>query len=147
MDSKKGKVVKGLGGLYEVLTFDGERISCRAKGIFRHEDVKLLIGDNVEIEQGEGEGNLVISKICERKNHLIRPPLANLDVLFIVVAVASPSPQLQTLDKLIAIAEHNSIEVVLVFNKTDLTKENSYEKAYKKIGYDVFRSAALRARG
>lgn len=147
MDSKKGKVVKGLGGLYEVLTFDGERISCRAKGIFRHEDVKLLIGDNVEIEQGEGEGNLVISKICERKNHLIRPPLANLDVLFIVVAVASPSPQLQTLDKLIAIAEHNSIEVVLVFNKTDLTKENSYEKAYKKIGYDVFSVSSVTGEG
>ena len=138
MEYKRGKVVKGLGGLYEVLC-EGtkERIACRAKGVFRHEDKKLLIGDNVEIEMGGAE-QTVISSILPRKNQLIRPPLANLDMLFVVVALASPSPVLSTVDKLIAIAEHNGIEVVLIFTKTDLCSSECYESLYKKIGYDVF---------
>jgi len=134
MSLKKGKVVKGLGGLYEVLTEDrSERIVCRAKGVFRHTDLKLLIGDNVEIEQGEIADQTVISKILPRKNQLIRPPLANLDMLFVVVAAAYPSPALSTIDKLIAIAEYNGIEVIPVFTKKDLCESKQYEEIYKKI--------------
>ncbi len=139
MDKRKAKVVKGLGGLYEVLCEDNrERLSLRAKGVFRHEDIKVQIGDIVEIEEGEGSDNLVISRICERKNSLIRPPLANIDMLFVVAAAASPSPVLSTLDKLIAIAEYNNIEVVLIFSKNDLSSTECYEETYKNAGYEVF---------
>lgn len=148
MSLKKGKVVKGLGGLYEVLTEDrSERIVCRAKGVFRHTDLKLLIGDNVEIEQGEIADQTVISKILPRKNQLIRPPLANLDMLFVVVAAAYPSPALSTIDKLIAIAEYNGIEVIPVFTKKDLCESKQYEEIYKKIGYDVFSVSSVTGEG
>ncbi|MBQ1244237.1 MAG: ribosome small subunit-dependent GTPase A [Clostridia bacterium] len=138
MDRRNARVVKGLGGLYEVLLENGERLTLRAKGVFRHEDKRLQIGDIVEIEEGEGSDNLVISEICERKKSLIRPPLANLDMLFVVAAAASPAPVLSTLDKLIAIAEHNKIEVALIFSKSDLSPTEAYEKIYKDAGYTVF---------
>ena len=148
MSAKKGKVVKGLGGLYEVLTEDRrERIVCRAKGVFRHADVKLLIGDNVEIEQGERNEYSVISKILPRKNELIRPPLSNLDMLFVVIAAAHPTPALQTIDKLIAIAEFNQIEVIPVFTKKDLEVTANYEQIYRKIGYDVFSVSSVTGEG
>lgn len=132
-----GKVVKGLGGLYEVETEDGkERISCRARGAFRHDDTKILIGDNVYVER-DGEGS-VISELQPRKNSLIRPPLANLDIIFTVVATAKPAPVLETLDKLIVIAEHNGIKVVPIFTKTDIESAEEYERIYKDAGYDVF---------
>lgn len=148
MNLKRGKVVKGLGGLYEILTVDrSERIVCRAKGAFRHADVKLLIGDNVEVEQGERAEQTVISKILPRKNALIRPPLANLDMLFVVIAAAFPTPALSTVDKLIAIAEFNGIEVIPVFTKKDLCESAGYEEIYRKIGYDVFSVSSVTGEG
>ena len=134
-----GKVVKGLGGLYEVESFDGsERIFCRARGIFRHDDTKILVGDNVGVETDGGADAAVISELCERKNSLIRPPHANLDIIFTVVATSKPTPVLETLDKLIAIAEHNGIQVVPVFTKTDVAPADEYLDIYKKAGYVAF---------
>ncbi len=132
-----GKVVKGLGGLFEVESPDGaQRISCRARGVFRRDETKILIGDNVYVEN-DGDAS-VISELCERKNSLIRPPLANLDIIFTVVATAKPTPVLETLDKLIVIAEHNGIAVVPIFTKTDIESAREYESIYKGAGYDVF---------
>ena len=106
---KYGKVVKGLGGLYEVrIEENGEvsRLACRAKGNLKRDEEKLLIGDNVtvSIDDSTPDG-IVISQISERKNSLIRPPLANLDYIFIVFAAAKPSPVIETVDKLVAIKE------------------------------------------
>ena len=97
MVEKYGKIVKGLGGLYEtrVLAEDGsvERLISRAKGILRRDEEKLLVGDNVTVSIDESiEGGIVISQVAERKNSLIRPPLANLDYIFIVFAAKKPSP-------------------------------------------------------
>ena len=116
---KYGKVVKGLGGLYEVRTVsedrEVERIVCRAKGNLKRDDEKLLVGDNVTIELDDSTPDgVVIASIDERRNSLIRPPLANLDYIFIVLAAAKPAPVLETVDKLIAIAEHNGIEPIAV---------------------------------
>ena len=139
MSNIYGKVVKGLGGLYEVERFDtGERVFCRARGIFRHDETKVLIGDNVGIETEPSSEYSVISEICERKNSLIRPPLANLDIIFTVVATSRPTPVLETLDKLIAICEHNGIRVVPVFTKTDIASPDEYLHIYNKAGYDAF---------
>ena len=85
-----GKIVKGLGGLYETRVVDGDeikRVACYAKGVLKRDEEKLHIGDNVvlQIDEDTPDG-IVISEICERKNSLIRPPLANLDYIFIVFA-------------------------------------------------------------
>ena len=141
---KYGKIVKGLGGLYEVrIEENGEisRLACRAKGVLRRDEEKLLIGDNVtvSIDDSTPDG-IVISAVEARKNSLIRPPLANLDYIFIVFAAAKPSPVIETVDKLIAIAVHNSIVPVVVITKSDLSKSDAekYAGIYRLAGIDTF---------
>ena len=138
---KHGRVVKGLGGLYEVLADDGERLVCRAKGNLKRDEEKVLIGDTVTVTVDDGTPDgIIISAIDERKNSLIRPPLANLDLLFIVFAAKKPSPVIETVDKLTAIAEHNSILPIIVITKTDLDKSAAEEFAeiYRSVGFPTF---------
>ena len=141
---KCGKVVKGLGGLYEVRIDEGDsvsRLACRAKGVLKRDEAKVLIGDNVtvSIDDSTPDG-IVISSIHPRKNSLIRPPLANLDYLFIVFAAAKPSPVIETVDKLVAIAVHNSITPVIVITKSDLQADAAEEYAaiYRLVGIPTF---------
>ncbi|MBQ4072039.1 MAG: ribosome small subunit-dependent GTPase A [Clostridia bacterium] len=141
IENKEGKVVKGLGGLYEIRLWDGERISCRAKGALRRDEDKVLIGDNVTVRiDSDTQGSVVISEIHPRKNSLIRPPMANLDYLFIVMASAKPAPVLETVDKLISIAEYNNIKVALVITKNDLGAEEAQrlKGIYERSGYPAF---------
>ncbi|MBP3299978.1 MAG: ribosome small subunit-dependent GTPase A [Clostridia bacterium] len=124
----EGIVIRGLGGLYSVLC-DGEVYSCRGRGGLKRDRNILYVGDRVEFD---GE---VIEKILPRRNVLPRPPMANLDVLFIVVALSDPLPNLYTLDKLTVIAEHCGVEPVLVFNKTDLEDPLGVREIYSSLGY------------
>lgn len=141
---KYGKVVKGLGGLYETRIYENgeaKRLVCRAKGILHRDEEKVLIGDNVRITIDEDTPDgIVISEILPRKNSLIRPPLANLDYIFIVLAAAKPTPVLETVDKLISISEYNSITPVIVITKSDLTDDEAmrYKEIYDSVGLDVF---------
>ena len=144
ISTKYGKVVKGLGGLYETRVADEngiERTLCRAKGVLKRDEEKVLIGDNVKIlcDDSTPDG-LVISEILERKNSLIRPPMANLDYLFIVFAAKKPSPVIETVDKLIAISVHNGIEPVIVITKSDLDSDiaDEFASIYKKVGLPTF---------
>ena len=141
---KYGKVVKGLGGLYEtrIVEPDGTvtRLACRAKGVLKRDEAKVL-GDNVTVTIDEDTPDgIVISEIDERKNSLIRPPLANLDYIFIVFAAVKPTPVIETVDKLISIAEHNSISPVVVITKSDLSSDASAEYAdiYRSVGIPTF---------
>ncbi len=145
ISEKIGKIVKGVGGLYEsrVIGEGGkaERIVCRAKGSLHRDEKKLLVGDVVRIsEDTETVGGIAISECLERKNELIRPPLSNLDFLFIVIASKKPSPVFETVDKLIAIAENKGIEPIIVVTKSDLDDKNAeiYEKIYKDAGFECF---------
>lgn len=152
----KGKIIKGVGGLYTVRVcaaeseFFGSHVKCRARGIFRHNHTTPLPGDNVLIsyddarmESEDGE-RFVIDEIVDRKNALIRPPLANLDYLFVTMACASPSPVLSTVDKLISIAEHNRIEPIIVITKCELDpkKAEELEAIYRTAGFECFRLSA-----
>ena len=138
---KNGKVVKGLGGLFDVRIFDtGEVISCRAKGNLKRDEDKVLVGDNVTVTVDDSTPDgIVISAVRERSCALIRPPMANLDYLFIVFAAAKPSPVIETVDKLISIAEHCGIEPVVVITKSDIGDgAEEYEAIYRLAGLDVF---------
>ena len=139
----KGRIVALLGGLYTVRVQDGEdhrEISCRARGIFRHSNTSPLVGDIVTLDVSDGEENAIIDEICDRKNSLIRPPLANLDVVFVTMAAKSPAPMPDMTDKLTAILEHNDITPVIVIGKCELDRENAevLRDTYVKAGYDVF---------
>ncbi len=144
----KGKILKGVGGLYTVRIFNGEaekQIRCRARGAFRHSGMTPLPGDFVlvcyDAQSADGDGEkYVIDEIVERRNALIRPPMANLDYLFVTMAAATPTPVLSTADKLICIAEHNKIEPVVVITKCELAPNKAREiyDIYKSCGFICF---------
>lgn len=133
-----GIIIGVSGGLYTVETEQG-RLYCRARGVFRHKHEKPLVGDRVELSEGEGEG-VAIDAICPRKSSLIRPPIANLDYIFVTAAAASPEPDTFMLDKLTTIAEHNNIKPVMVVGKCELNRERAAELVdiYRRAGYDAF---------
>lgn len=122
-----GIILKCVGGLYTVESPDGI-LECKARGIFRAKGISPSAGDRVTVSNG------VITEIAERKNFLIRPPLANLDQLIFVVSTVSPSPNYLILDKFIAIAEYKGIEPVVVITKTDLGESVSLREIYGSIG-------------
>lgn len=128
-----GIIIKCLGGLYTVESPDGI-YECKARGVFRNKGINLYTGDRVEICDG------VITNVLERKNCIIRPPLANLDQLVFVVSTCSPSPNLLLLDKFIAIAEYKNITPVIVVTKIDLDDSENIEKIYSSIGIDVLKA-------
>jgi len=151
----KGKILKGVGGLYSVRLLSdlalprGSVISCRARGSFRHDRLTPLPGDTVDLvyqcgEQGSDTASFVIDRIGERRNALIRPPMANLDFLFITFACTAPAPILPTIDKLIAIAEYNHIEPVIVITKSELAPDVAAEllSIYETCGFSCFSVSA-----
>ena len=158
-----GRIIKGVGGLYQVRLFDDapikaqlcERVvACRAKGSFRHENVTPLVGDIVSLEfeqTGEStrDAGAVISDIADRANSLIRPPLANLDIMFVAFAAAKPAPVLETVDKLICILEHHHITPVVVITKQDANPTYAKELCalYRKAGFDTFCTSSKDAFG
>ncbi len=139
----KGKLIKGVGGLYEVRLDGGEMIACRAKGAFRHEDVKPLVGDDVTVSD---EGGFLLRSVLPRKNALIRPPIANVGVLFITFAAAEPAPVLLSIDKLCCIAVHEGIRPVILVTKADVAPAEAERLAaiYRLSGFPVFVTGADR---
>lgn len=126
----QGKIIKGIGGFYYVHAEDGAIYECRARGIFRKEKIKPLVGDNVEISLVQDEEKLAgnVDEILPRKNMLIRPAVANVDQALVVFAAASPKPNLNLLDRFLISMEQQKIPVVICFNKTDLiTEEDAQE--------------------
>ncbi|MDE7364733.1 MAG: ribosome small subunit-dependent GTPase A [Ruminococcus sp.] len=126
-----GIILKCLGGLYTVESPDGI-FECKARGIFRKKGISPSVGDNVIVENG------VISEIGERKNFLIRPPLANLEQIIFIVSTVSPVPNFLILDKFIAIAEYKNIEPVIIITKIDLGDSKPIKDVYSSIGIKVF---------
>lgn len=132
----EGLIIKGIGGFYYVETTNGI-FECKAKGKFRKEKISPLAGDRVTITVRDGEEN-TIDEIFERKNKLIRPPVANIDKMIIVVSVAKPLPNYLVIDKMTVLAEKNGIEPIIVITKTDLADWEDVYETYKKTGYRVY---------
>lgn len=161
--TQTGRIIKMTGGLYTVRLDDGvihspltgQTVECRARGTFRHEQMTPLVGDLVEVQYDDSSytltpdgqaipsadrTGLVIDDILPRKNSLIRPPLANLDVMLVVIAAASPDPDIPTVDKLLSILEFNGIEPIIVVGKCELSPKRAGKIAalYEKVGYRTF---------
>ena len=131
-----GLITKVIGGLYTVEASDGV-YKCKARGLFRKEGISPCCGDNVEIKVDGADGGL-IETILPRKSQIIRPPLANLDVLVFVSSVCEPKPNLFLLDEFIAIAEYKDIIPVVVFTKIDKQSSDEYTSIYKNAGIQVY---------
>lgn len=142
----QGKIVKGIAGFYYVHVVESGLYECKAKGVFRKEKVKPLVGDMVEItilDEEKKTGNIV--EICDRKNELIRPAVANIDQALVVFAVAKPKPHFNLLDRFLVMMESKNIPVILCFNKKDIATEeetNELRAIYEKSGYNIVFTSA-----
>ncbi len=129
----QGKIIRGIGGFYYVHVVDSvqkeESISglyeCKAKGIFRNQNIKPLVGDNVEVEILDSEKKLGnIQKILPRQNALIRPAVANVDQAVVVFALSYPKPNLNLLDRFLLMMKTQGVPTVICFNKSDEQEED-----------------------
>ena len=143
----QGKIIKGIAGFYYVNVVESGVYECKAKGVFRKEKIKPLVGDNVRIEILDEEnktGNIV--EIFPRKNELIRPAVANIDQALVVFAVTTPTPHFNLLDRFLVMMERKEIPVVLCFNKKDIATSPEIaelEAIYEKCGYPIVFTSAL----
>lgn len=128
----EGLLLKAVGGLYSVETADNV-FECKARGIFRKQNISPCAGDRVVLSDIDGN-TAVIDKILPRKNSIIRPPLANLDCMVFVISTCEPAPNLTLLDKFLAIAEYKGIKSIIAVTKIDLLKNNSLVDIYKNSG-------------
>ena len=143
----EGKIVKGIGGFYYVKTTEGI-IECKARGKFRHKDIKPMVGDDVIIEVTNGKG--VIEDILDRSSELVRPMVANVTQAFVVFAIKNPDLNYDLLNRFLIICEYNNIKSIVCLNKRDLASEEEREEVKKKIndiGYDVLFINAKKGEG
>ena len=147
----QGKIIKGIAGFYYIFAENGEIYECRAKGIFRKDNFKPLVGDNVEIDvldEKEKEGS--VTAVLPRKNSLIRPAVANVDQAFVIFAMENPKPNFLLLDRFLIMMEQQGIPAVICFNKKDLASEEEQRElldTYEGCGYRVILSSTLTGDG
>lgn len=138
--------MKGIAGFYYIHAENGDIYECKAKGIFRKDNQKPLVGDQVEItilDEKEKKGNLV--QILPRKNELIRPAVANVDQAFVIFAMEDPKPNFLLLDRFLIMMEQAGVPAIICFNKKDLASEEelaSLYQIYTECGYKVILSSA-----
>lgn len=142
----RGRIVKGIAGFYYVCC--GDRIyECKAKGVFRKDNRKPLVGDWVEmdvLDQAEGLGN--ISALLPRASQLIRPAVANVDQALVIFAIAKPQPNFNLLDRFLVMMGQQGIPSIVCFNKLDIdegVRAGEYRGIYEACSY---RTLAVSAR-
>ena len=135
----QGKIIKGIAGFYYIDTPSGKLYECRAKGIFRQQKVKPLVGDDVlmdVVSEDDATGNVI--KILPRMNELLRPPVVNVDQALIVFAIVHPDPSYNLLDRFLIMMKQQNLPVIICFNKQDIAGEEEQrelEETYEKCGY------------
>ncbi|MBK1810615.1 ribosome small subunit-dependent GTPase A [Clostridium sp. YIM B02505] len=132
-----GTIIKGIGGFYYIKTEEGI-IECKARGIFRHNDLKPMVGDKVEIEVTNGKG--VINSIHERTSELIRPTVSNVTQAYVVFAIKNPDINFDLLNRFLVLCEHNNIKAIVCLNKIDLCSEEesiNIKNIINNLGYEV----------
>ncbi|MBE6993907.1 MAG: ribosome small subunit-dependent GTPase A [Ruminococcaceae bacterium] len=139
-----GVVLKGIGGFYYVLR-DGKVYECKAGGRLRLGDISPVAGDRVTFELSGEDG--LITSIRRRKNSLTRPPVANIDRLFIVASSAPPAADPTLIDTVTVIALWQDIEPIILLNKIDVDPSDELYATYTSAGFRVLRVSALTGEG
>lgn len=127
----QGKIIRGIAGFYYVHTVDGV-YECKARGVFRKDNRKPLVGDDVVmdvVDPEEKKGNIV--ELLERKSELIRPAVANVDQALVIFAVMNPEPNFNLLDRFLILMAQQGLPCVICFNKADLDQEGKAQEAYE----------------
>ena len=147
----QGKIIRGIAGFYYVHIPEKGIVECKAKGIFRKNKLKPLVGDFVDVsilDEENKKGN--IEEVLERKNELIRPAVANIDQALVIFAVKKPQPNFNLLDRFLIMMQQKEIPCVLIFNKSDLaTEEEKQEvrKIYENSGCEILFVSAKQNQG
>ena len=130
-----GRIIKQTGGFYYVDCGD-QVIECRARGVFRKDGVTPLVGDIADVEMTAG-GKGFVTALHERKNSMVRPAVANIDLLLMIISIVDPAPNLQIIDKMLAIAEHKNIDAAIIVTKADRADTSEICELYRSAGYTV----------
>ena len=137
-----GQITKSMSGVYAVEDSTGKIWQTKPRGLFRKDNTVPYVGDYVTVEPIEDDQHAdntgTITEIKKRENFLIRPPVANIDYMVLVVSTTDPVPNLVTLDKLLAVMENQNINTVIALSKTDLVPGDNLYNTYTKAGYKVF---------
>lgn len=142
----QGKIMKGIAGFYYVYVEEGPEkcgkiYECKAKGIFRKENKKPLVGDDVQLEVLEETaqtGNIV--ELLPRRSELIRPAVANIDQALVIFSIVKPEPNFNLLDRFLIMMEQQGLYSIICFNKQDIATQEEKEelrRAYETCGYQV----------
>ena len=146
-----GRIVKGISGFYYVFVAGSGIYECKAKGAFRKQQIKPLVGDLVEIDVLSEENHLGnVVEILPRKNALIRPAVANVDQALVIFATDSPKPNLNLLDRFLVMMAYQDVPVQICFNKEDLGADDDKQQLreiYEKAGYPVYFTQATTGQG
>ncbi len=146
-----GKIIKGVGGFYYVHLHNNFIYECKAKGVFRNQNIKPMVGDDVDIDiisEEDKTGNII--NIHERTNSLIRPAVSNVSQAIIIFALSNPKPNYNLLDRFLIMMNLQDIKTIICFNKSDLVSEEeikTVKEIYEKCGYDVVITAANKDSG
>lgn len=143
--SENGIILKGIGGFYYVDTAAG-LVECKARGKFRIQGGKPVIGDRVTIQLNE-DGTGYILSMEPRKTELLRPAVANIDQLLIVCSAAAPKTEPFLIDKITSIASRKNMDTIIVINKMDLDRGDYLAAIYTKAGFPVYRVSAETGEG
>ena len=141
----RGRIIKALSGFYYVHGEDGAVTECRARGIFRKQQLTPLVGDEVEFSVERGKG--MVEAISPRKNSFIRPAVSNLDALVILASGANPVTDPFLIDRVAAIAGDQNVPVLLCVNKTDLQDGAELIRIYRRAGFAVYPTSAETGEG
>ena len=140
----EGRIVRSLSGFYDVQTSEG-LVTCRARGILRKEGNSPLTGDLVQISAEKGKG--MVESILPRRNHFIRPAVANVDALVVFAANVNPVTEPFLIDRVAAIAGDQNVQVVLCVNKCDLDPAMDLVRVYRHAGFPVIQTSAETGEG
>ena len=147
----EGKIIKALSGFYYVADND-QIIQCRGRGVFRKQKITPLVGDTV-IYQAENPTDGYIMEIKERRNELVRPPIANVDQAILVFSAAEPDFSTSLLDRFLVLVESKDINPIICISKMDLLRSEDnksieeYAEQYRAIGYDVILTSSMEESG
>ena len=142
MSMENGILLKGIGSFYEVLTDHGTTVTCKARGLFRRQHLVPTVGDHVLWER-QSQGYALLAEILPRKNILVRPPVANIDRIFLVVAASVPEPDWLLLDQMILQAKRLGIDPIPVLNKVDQADEAIVQRFHED--YRAFETLCVSA--
>lgn len=146
-----GKIIKGIAGFYYVQVEESGVYECKAKGAFRKDKIKPLVGDDVEIDvisEEEKTGNVI--SILPRKSELIRPAVANVDQALLIFATKNPEPNLNLLDRFLCMMEEQQLPIIICFNKDDLADDDfvaAMRSTYEQAGYKLIFTSAKQEAG